>query len=1099
MSNDITLKPKLENVGDFGEAIEDVEILFKTQKGAFIGTFNSWNITLNLNNNSVEIPNSIKPLFKINEKQIKMPTFLLTPKSDEETTKEADVKGYDKSILFDEPFEWTQTLPCTAGELAQNICSKVGVPLKDLNFANSDFVIYRQIADSKRTNREVIAMIAAAAGGNAFINENDELEIRSFMELDIDVQEYFSSEKFMKIGPITGVNIAREPIKDYKELNDAALSAQYKSCMVKIVNNLIVDDNRELALQDIYDKLHGLEFYCKKIETHEAFFTKPFSFVQCNEHKVLADTICLKYPTLIDSYISSNQLTEVESTAKNKSLKQRVRNAEAKVDEVEGKINLLTSEVLEHEDKIAGLEVNVNAITTKVENIADLTREVSGSTKIQLDDCMQGGLLELHIYGNNTVFERLLPRKNLYPSKTLYPNSFGKIVINKIDVKNRFEKKFGPRYITVKVEGYDSVNHIVKKYQGLAIKDNEDNNRYYILKLEHGKTYDIILDKNEISDEKWLYLETFEKNPFETDAEDRINAVKYYGLNEYVYENGVSNWKINTEKDHITITPTEQEKFLIFYCYDVSTFNTAQIYENYNERKEIELTQIKQGLKQFGDVCDELVLANNQLQVIRRVGADEEGNKYVLENEIIENLGELEIPLNKGTNYIEISNYIANLKAKYVVVNDFTKSFATTAELKSSLKLMADSITSEVNQKFTGYSTTTEMNNIIEQKVIDKENSILIAVENTYTTKDSMKDVVKEDSIVAKINLAVKNKQGVIDIESNQFKLKSDNTSIDTDGTLTTKKIIAKGGQVAGLVLEENDQYEGSFLYKEFSNNGNDYSGLLVPNGPARQNVYRPFLFAGASDAYASDLGSINTYITHEGLMKAKWLTVDAEDGYFYTEYSNGKKAMQLDTLSLNWRLNNNNNGLFASIARGSTHLETRIGDSRGWFVWDSTHKKNIFEIDRYAPELSDTDLKAGSRVIMSTTMYVQGNREGDNISNTIYIQGYEVTTTASDERLKANKKKCIESGLEVIDEIPIISFDWKRRINTRNAGEHVRFGYGAQSTEDKFKDGVIHNEEFDTYQMNLLNLSALHTKSIQELNAKINNLEKLLGVQNGR
>ena len=72
----------------------------------------------------------------------------------------------------------------------------------------------------------------------------------------------------------------------------------------------------------------------------------------------------------------------------------------------------------------------------------------------------------------------------------------------------------------------------------------------------------------------------------------------------------------------------------------MSTFNTAQIYENYNERKEIELTQIKQGLKQFGDVCDELVLANNQLQVIRRVGADEEGNKYVLENEIIENLGE---------------------------------------------------------------------------------------------------------------------------------------------------------------------------------------------------------------------------------------------------------------------------------------------------------------------------------------------------------------------------------------------------------------------------------------------------------------------------
>ena len=197
MSNDITLKPKIENVGDFGEAIEDIEVLFKTQKGSFIGTFNSWNITLNLNDNSVEIPETIKPLFKINGNPIKMPTFLLTPTSDEETTEDVIVKGYDKSILFDDPFEWTQTLPCTAGQLAQNICNKVGVQLKDTNFANSDFIIYRQMVDSKRNNREVIAMIAAIAGGNAFINEDDKLEIRSFIELDLDIQEYFPDSSFV--------------------------------------------------------------------------------------------------------------------------------------------------------------------------------------------------------------------------------------------------------------------------------------------------------------------------------------------------------------------------------------------------------------------------------------------------------------------------------------------------------------------------------------------------------------------------------------------------------------------------------------------------------------------------------------------------------------------------------------------------------------------------------------------------------------------------------------------------------------------------------------------------------------------------------------
>ena len=266
MSEDITLKPKMQSGNtEFDEYIEDIEINFKTNKDSFIGTFNSWNILLNLNSNNIEIPDNIKPLLIINKKNFKMPTFLLTPVSDEETTEDVKVKGYDKSILFDTPFEWTQTLPCTVGQLTQNICNKIGVKLKDTNFANSDFMIYNQVADNKRTNREVIAMIAAIAGGNAFINSDDELEIRSFIDSELTVEEYFTSEKFTKIGPITGINLAREPIKDYKELNDASLSAKYKSCMIKITNNLIVDDNRELALQPIYNKLHGLEFYCKKI------------------------------------------------------------------------------------------------------------------------------------------------------------------------------------------------------------------------------------------------------------------------------------------------------------------------------------------------------------------------------------------------------------------------------------------------------------------------------------------------------------------------------------------------------------------------------------------------------------------------------------------------------------------------------------------------------------------------------------------------------------------------------------------------------------------------------------------------------------------
>lgn len=767
MSNDITLKPKIQtDKPEFDDYIKDIEINFKTNKGNFIGTFNSWNISLNLNTNNIEIPESIKPNFRINEKNLKMPTFLLNPVSDEETTEDVGIKGYDKSILFDTPFEWTQLLPCTVGELTQNICDKVGVPLKSNNFANSDFVIYRQIADNKRTNREIIAMIAATAGGNAFINENDELEIRSFVEVDLDIQEYFLSEKFVKIGPITGVNLAREPIKDYKELNDSALSAQYKSCMVKITNNLIVDDNRELALQPIYNELHGLEFYCKKIETHEAYFVKPFSFVQCAGNKVLVDTICIKYPTLLDSYISSNQLTEVEITAneKSKDLKRRIINAEAKVDEVEGKINLLASEVSDYNNKISGLEVNVDEIKTKVENVADLTREVSGATKIQLDNCMQGELLELHIYGNNTVFERVFPSNNLYPSKTLYPRSYGKIAINKINLKSDIQPV---------IANLDIVNHQyntgLQFCRSLIIPISEKGKKYTIFKKAGAR----------------FAVGTFDEEPAQG-----IIATNY--ISDENEGNGLTK---------LELTSTDNDKFLVVFFYDAyndseslaTLYNSIEIYADYQE---IELTQIKRGLRQFEDVCDELVLINNKLQVIRRIGVDNENNKYILENEKIEDLGELQIELSEGTNYIEILNYVANMQAKYVVRNEFTSKFATTVELKSAITQLADSINLTLNKK------------INEEDIIAALNLAILKESDAEIPEEIEKSIIQ---IFADI----------LEIATTYFKLNRQGKMTCTAGEIggweITESSLKKG--LAGLNAVSEDEVQ-SFKYVIFVGDG---------------------------------------------------------------------------------------------------------------------------------------------------------------------------------------------------------------------------------------------------------------------------------------
>ncbi len=900
MSEDITLKPKMQSGNtEFDEYIEDIEINFKTNKDSFIGTFNSWNILLNLNSNNIEIPDNIKPLLIINKKNFKMPTFLLTPVSDEETTEDVKVKGYDKSILFDTPFEWTQTLPCTVGQLTQNICNKIGVKLKDTNFANSDFMIYNQVADNKRTNREVIAMIAAIAGGNAFINSDDELEIRSFIDSELTVEEYFTSEKFTKIGPITGINLAREPIKDYKELNDASLSAKYKSCMIKITNNLIVDDNRELALQPIYNKLHGLEFYCKKIQTHEAYSVKPFSFIQCNDNKVLVDTICIKYPTLIDSYISSNQLTEVESTVndKNKNLKQRIINAEAKVDEVEGKINLITTEVTEHEDKLSEIKLDIDSITHKVENVVDLTREVSGATRIQLDNCMKGELLELHIYGNNTVFERVFPSKKLYPGKNLYPRGYGKIAINKINIKDRFEAIYSTRNFT----GYCTKDNTIDNSDYyVLVEDGTYNYMYYIMPLEEGKTYDILLDKEQVNSNSFIRIVTFENNPFETN--ESIKSVNYYGTRRRRYNDGKYEWYTNTQETEFKFTASAEEKYLVLYTSPLILFETLRIYENYQE---IELTELKRGLRQHEDTCDELILKNNKLQVIRRIGVDSEGNKYKLENEIIEDLENLKIELPQGTNYIEILNYVANMKAKYIVLNEITSKFASVAVLKTTIAQLADSI------------------NLTLSKKINEEE--IIAAINMAVIKASGGEISKEEV-----------EKTLIQIFANLLEIRTDNFQLDRDGTTTIIK-----GIIAGLTMVREGTI--SRLYKKI---GDYESGLWIPD----LDPTVPFLFAGYDKSKGSSIFNSNAYITHSGKIFAKWFEVNGESGYFYVRYDNGKIAMELTKDYIHRFLSNGNRWTSEGIGLmngGPTAHTLWLYDALFYSIESAIHNEWYFRIYR--------------------------------------------------------------------------------------------------------------------------------------------------------
>lgn len=75
------------------------------------------------------------------------------------------------------------------------------------------------------------------------------------------------------------------------------------------------------------------------------------------------------------------------------------------------------------------IEQTANSITQKVNDIENLTNVVEGTKTVLLGNCLEGTLVELHIYGNNNVFDYLSPSSTLTPSVNLSPKGDSRIVV----------------------------------------------------------------------------------------------------------------------------------------------------------------------------------------------------------------------------------------------------------------------------------------------------------------------------------------------------------------------------------------------------------------------------------------------------------------------------------------------------------------------------------------------------------------------------------------------------------------------------------------------------------------------------------------------
>ena len=108
---------------------------------------------------------------------------------------------------------------------------------------------------------------------------------------------------------------------------------------------------------------------------------------------------------------------------------EKIRKLSIKVDRDNNKITQLAQETSDNTEKIAKHEISIDEISNKVSNITDLTKTVTDTKTITLDNCANGELLQLNIYGNNIAFKPLVLNDDLYLSDSLYLRDVESILI----------------------------------------------------------------------------------------------------------------------------------------------------------------------------------------------------------------------------------------------------------------------------------------------------------------------------------------------------------------------------------------------------------------------------------------------------------------------------------------------------------------------------------------------------------------------------------------------------------------------------------------------------------------------------------------------
>lgn len=369
---------------------------------------------------------------------INLGTYITQDVTPNDTTKINTVNAIDymlkTNIEYNTELNYTGE-QITLLQVAQEACSKAGLVLATTNFPNSNFIVDSNQFEQGTLIRQVISAIAQVSGTVAKVKNDDKLyfitpKTTGTVKKIFNLADYSEAEIKRATHPINLVSLGMSNVE-----GENVVMRDEQSIEEDGENSLVINDNpfaytqekRQQLITAVFNAVKGFEYKAYTLKAQGLPYLESLDNIQIvdyegNTYNSFLFRFYHKSPKGLETEMSAPSITDATVNYQNvASALEIAKRTEIIVNKQEQEIKAVVEQIGDRSDKSTTITQDIDSIQSKVNNIQDLTREVTGVKTITLENAMAGELLSLRIKGNNTVFSYLYPADDLYPSDTLYP------------------------------------------------------------------------------------------------------------------------------------------------------------------------------------------------------------------------------------------------------------------------------------------------------------------------------------------------------------------------------------------------------------------------------------------------------------------------------------------------------------------------------------------------------------------------------------------------------------------------------------------------------------------------------------------------------